>query len=179
MNSYKPLILFLLRFFGSYILMIVLYNAYLNFYFDQGLADPFTKFNSDTSAWLFNLIGIPAESLHAGKDHFMRLALEGKFTSVVNEGCNAVSVMIIFIAFILAFYTTFKQTFLYILVSLALLIVMNILRIILLTYIYKYMAEYAKIGHDYLFPSIIYGSVLILWIIWIKGFVLKKKKNAK
>lgn len=179
MNSYKPLILFLLRFFGSYILMIVLYDWYLNFYFDQGMADPFTKFNADASAWLFNLMGIRAESLHAGNDKFMRLALDGKFTSIVNEGCNAISVMIIFIAFILAFYTKFKETLLYILISLVLLIFMNILRITLLTYIYKFLKEYSKIGHDYLFPAIIYGTVLILWFVWIKGFVIKKKKYAE
>ena len=179
MKQYQPLLFFLLRFLGSYILMILIYNWYLNQYLPFGNPDPFTKFNSDTAAKLFNLLGIQAESIHAGKDKFMRLAINGKFTSIVNEGCNAISVLIIYIAFILAFYTKLKQTILFIIGSIIILITMNIFRIVLLTYIFKYLPEYGKAAHDYLFPAIIYGSVIILWILWIKFFVLKKSNYAE
>ncbi len=179
MKQYQPLLFFLLRFLGSYILMILLYNCYLNQYLPFGEADPFTTFNADMAAKIFNFIGINAESLHVGKDKFIRLAIEGKFTGIVNEGCNAISVLIIFVAFILAFYTNFKQTILFLLISLILLIGMNIFRIVLLCYIFRYLPEYGKAAHDYLFPAIIYGSIVILWIIWIKYFVIKKKNYAE
>ncbi|MBO6213731.1 MAG: exosortase family protein XrtF, partial [Algoriella sp.] len=74
----------------------------------------------------------------------------------------------------------FKQTFLFIVTGLAALFVMNISRIMLLNYIFRYHHEYGKIAHDYLFPAIIYGSIVILWIVWIKFFVTKyNKQNAK
>jgi exosortase family protein XrtF len=174
MKQYQPLLLFLLRFLGSYVLMILIYNWYLNQFLPFGNPDPFTKFSSDAAAKLFNFLGIQADSLHIGKDQFMRLAVEGKFSSIINEGCNAVSILIIFVAFILAFYTNFKQTFLYLLSSLIILITMNIFRIVLLTYIFRFLPEYGKSAHDYLFPAIIYGSIIVLWIIWIKFFVIKK-----
>ncbi|MBS7333603.1 MAG: exosortase family protein XrtF [Weeksellaceae bacterium] len=179
MKQYKPLIFFLIRFLGSYILMILIYNWYLNQYLPNGIPDPFTKFSSDLAANGFNFLGFETKSIHYGQENFMRLLVEGKYASIVNEGCNAISVLIIFVAFILAFYTTFKQTFLYIIGSLILLFVMNIFRIILLTYIYRFHTEYSKMSHDYLFPAIIYGSIIFLWIVWIKLFVIKKKTNAE
>ena len=30
-----------------------------------------------------------------------------------------------------------------------------------------------KPAHDYFFPAIIYGGVVLLWLIWINKFVLK------
>ena len=179
MKQYRPLIFFLLRFLGSYIVLILLYNWYLNQYLPFGTPDPFTELSSNLAAKGFKALGFNAHSIHYGNENFMRLWVDGKYSSIVNEGCNAISVLIIFVAFILAFYTTFKQTITYILISLFVLFVMNISRIILLTYIYRFHKEYSKVSHDYLFPLIIYGSVIILWIVWIKLFVTKKGKNAE
>lgn len=178
MKQYQPLIFFLLRFIGSYIILIIIYNWYLNQYLPFGMPDPFTKWNSDISASIFNFLGIHSESLHVGNEKFTRLVVEGKFSAYVNEGCNACSVLIIYISFIIAFFTTFKQTIIFLIISIPILILMNIFRIVLLTYIFRFLPEYGKSAHDYLFPAVIYGSVIILWIIWIKLFVIKKNKNA-
>ena len=179
MQQYKPLIFFLLRFIGSYIIMLLIYNFYLNQYLPLGEPDPFTRFSADMAAKGFNVLGFESFTVHRTGEDFMRLVVDGKQGSIVNEGCNAISILIIFVAFILAFFTTFKQTFIYIISSLFLLIVMNIGRIILLTYIYRFHSEYSKVSHDYLFPAIIYGSIVVLWIVWIKIFVLKPQKNAE
>lgn len=178
MKQYQPLIFFLIRFIGSYIVMILIYNFYLNQYLPFGQPDPFTRFSADLAAKGFNLIGFEAQTIHYGKENFMRLLIDGTPASIVNEGCNAISILIIFVAFILAFYTTIKQTLMYIITSLLALFIMNIFRIILLTYIYKYHPAQAQLAHDYLFPAIIYGSIIVLWIIWIKYFVSKRKINA-
>lgn len=179
MKQYKPLLFFLLRFLGSYVLMLLIYNFYLNQFLPFGQPDPFTRFSADLASKGFNLLGFESFTIHREGENFMRLIVDGKVGSIVNEGCNAISILIIFVAFILAFFTTFKQTFIYIISSLILLFVMNISRIILLTYIYRYHSTYSKVAHDYLFPAIIYGSIIILWIIWIKFFVLKPQKDAK
>lgn len=90
------------------------------------------------------------------------------------EGCNAISVIILFVAFIFAFYKGTK-TFVFIALSLLILYIMNVLRIVGLNIISRDYHEYNKIGHDYVFPAVIYGSVVVLWLVWIKFFALKMK----
>ncbi|WP_146037490.1 hypothetical protein [Bacteroidetes bacterium endosymbiont of Geopemphigus sp.] len=51
---------------------------------------------------------------------------------------------------------------------------LNIVRIGLLNCIYFYYSEYQEISHDYLFPSLIYGSTLTLIIVWIIFFKSEK-----
>lgn len=180
MKEFKPLILFLARFLGTYIFLSLLYKLYLDQYIPFDKPDPFTKLTSDVTAYFLNVFGNVSYSNIAIGKPWMRLIINGQFASIINEGCNAISVAIIFISFIVAFYTNMKQTLLFILAGLVGLFVMNIMRIILLNYIYRYhFKEYGTIAHDYFFPTIIYGTIVVLWIIWIKFFVTKKaKKNA-
>ena len=92
------------------------------------------------------------------------------------EGCNAVSVMILFVSFVFAFFKGAK-TFVFVGVSLLILYIMNVLRIVGLNIVVKDYREYMKPFHDYFFPAIIYGSVVLLWFIWIKFFALKNEKS--
>ena len=78
----------------------------------------------------------------------------------------------IFLAFVFAFYEGFK-TFIFAAVGLIVLHIMNVLRIAGLNILIVEMPQYSRIGHDYLFPAIIYGSVVVLWLIWIKFYALK------
>lgn len=77
-----------------------------------------------------------------------------------------------FVAFIFAFYKGFK-TFVFVILSVVFLHIINVLRIAGLNIVYYENADYGKMAHDYLFPAIIYGSIVLLWLIWIKRFVLK------
>ena len=54
---------------------------------------------------------------------------------------------------------------------------MNILRIAGLNVLIMEAPQYTKIGHDYFFPAIIYGTVVILWIVWIKFYALKDENS--
>lgn len=180
MKEFKPLLLFLARFLGTYLILSFLYKLYLDQYIPHNIPDPFTVFTSDVSAIGLNKCGFFSFSNVAIHQPWMRLVVDGRLASIVNEGCNAISILIIFVSFIVAFYTNFKQTFLFIVAGLAALFVMNISRIMLLNYIFRYHHEYGKMAHDYLFPALIYGSIVILWIVWIKFFVTKyNKQNAK
>ncbi len=179
MKEFKPLLFFLARFLGTYIILSLLYKLYLDQYLPHNIPDPFTKFTSDTCALGLNKLGYFSFSNIAQNQPWMRLTVDGQVASIVNEGCNAISILIIFVSFIVAFFTNLKQTILFIISGLAILFVMNITRIMLLNYIFRHHAEYGKMAHDYLFPAIIYGTIVILWIVWIKFFVTKyKKKHA-
>ncbi|MEG0529569.1 MAG: EamA family transporter, partial [Bacilli bacterium] len=88
--------------------------------------------------------------------------------------------VVVFCAIFLKENITMKQIGAIIVAFLGALFIMNIARIMLLNYIFRYHDEYGKMAHDYLFPAIIYGSIVVLWIVWIKFFVTKyNKQNAK
>jgi exosortase family protein XrtF len=93
------------------------------------------------------------------------------------EGCNVISVVILYAAFIFAFYKGAKTIF-YVLGGIFLLHILNVLRIVLLNIIFLKYPQYEKIGHDYIFPAIIYGGVVVLWLVWIQFFALKREKDA-
>jgi exosortase family protein XrtF len=94
------------------------------------------------------------------------------------EGCNAVSVMILFAAFIVAFSGKFLQTSFYILIGIFIIHILNVLRIALLTIGLIHFKTYEHLMHDIVFPLFIYGVVFGLWIIWVNKFSGYDKKNA-
>lgn len=177
-REFKPIFFFLLKFFVAYIVLTFLYSMYLEPYLSEyKIADPFTAWTTDTAVGLMNFVGFDADSVQVAGEPYKRFWLDGKFASIVNEGCNAISVMIIFVSFIIAFSTSFLQTSIFIFLGLVAMLVTNIIRVALLTYIFRYMPEYSQSAHDYLFPAIIYGMVVILWLIWVNFFAFKKKNK--
>ncbi|MDD3771131.1 MAG: exosortase family protein XrtF [Weeksellaceae bacterium] len=177
MKEFKPILLFLLKFVLVGFVLVIVYNLYLNHYHSRNLPDPYSKFIATCTVSTLETAGFESMQLDDEKKPWVWVGIDGKWASYINEGCNAVSIMIIFISFVVAFSTTWKPTTLYILAGLAVIQIMNVLRIAWLNYIFIYHEEYKKIAHDYLFPAIIYGTIVVLWIIWVKFFALKTKTN--
>ena len=176
MKDFLPVLKILLRFIVIYIAFVLLYQLYLNNY-ENEVVDPFTRSVAGQVAFLQDFSGFPTVLVDSMKLHSVLFQINGKFTTRMVEGCNVVSVVILFAAFIIAFYKGIK-TFLYVIIGSVILYILNVLRITLLNVIYIKYPQYEKIGHDYLFPAIIYGGVIILWLIWIQHFALKKVDNA-
>ncbi len=93
------------------------------------------------------------------------------------EGCNAVGVMILFAAFVFAILQRLMPTFIFILLGLVLLYGMNILRIALISLGIFWQPDWSSALHDLVFPGIIYGTVLLLWIFWIWCYNLIYKSD--
>ncbi len=176
MKDFLPVLKILLRFVVIYIVFVLLYQFYLNHY-ENEVVDPFTRWVAIQVAGLQEFFGFPTVLVDHLKLHSILFQTDGKYTTRMVEGCNVISVAILFSAFILAFYKGAK-TFLYVAVGLLILHILNIFRIALLNIIYINYPEYVKVGHDYIFPAIIYGGVIVLWLIWIQFFALKKVENA-
>jgi exosortase family protein XrtF len=155
--------------------MIFLYQLYLNRYQFQ-LVDPFTGFTANAVHGVQQLLGYKSVLQDLPGWHSILFVLNDENTTRIVEGCNAISVMILFVAFILAFYKGLK-TFGFIAVSLLFLIAINVLRIAGLNILYLRWPQYIKIGHDYVFPAIIYGSIVVLWLVWIKLFVQRDENS--
>jgi exosortase family protein XrtF len=93
-----------------------------------------------------------------------------EYTIRIVEGCNAISVIILFVSFIIAFSGKFKTTLLFILSGSFLLYILNVFRIAILTVLLFHFPENEHILHGVLFPLIIYGLVFILWVFWVNKF---------
>ncbi len=170
----KPTLVIFARFLIVYLVLLVGYQIYLNF--SKGDLDGFSKLVAHQSCFLQTSAGFPSQTVDQPKFETTYFYTVSKYTSRMVEGCNAISVMILFVAFVFAFYKGLK-TFMFVVIGLALLHVMNIMRIAGLNIIILEHPTYSKMFHDYFFPAIIYGTVVVLWIVWIKFFALKDENS--
>src|SRR5690606_24848788 len=126
---------------------------------------------------LLDTFGYEAEIARHPNEPSMKVIINGKFVARVVEGCNSVSIIILFISFMLAFADTFKTTFLYILAGSVLIYAVNLFRIVILSIgLYHYPWRREEL-HTVIFPLIIYGMVFLLWMFWVNRFSNLKKKH--
>ncbi|AKK72787.1 exosortase family protein XrtF [Chryseobacterium gallinarum] len=173
LKDFKPVLGILLRFIIIYLVLLFAYQSYLNSEKGLGL-DSFSRIIADQVSYLQNLINFPTELYDDIKNEQVWFYVKKQYTTRMVEGCNAVSVMILFVSFVFAFYKGLK-TFIFAGTGLVILYIMNLLRIVGLNVVMADHKEYGKMFHDFIFPAVIYGSVVILWLIWIKFFALKNE----
>ncbi len=162
-----------------YILLSVVYKLYLQ-YSDGSkfYPDYFTNLVSIQSEALLNSIGYHAQVLPHPNEPSMKVVLNDMFLARIIEGCNGISVIILFLSFIVAFSGKLKTTFFYILSGSVLIYVVNLIRIVLLTIGIYHYPEYEDVLHTVIFPAIIYGLVFLLWIFWVNRFSKLNKRYA-
>ena len=175
MKDFKEILWVLLRFLGIWLLLFLVYQWYLNQF--SGNIDGFTKIISDQSAFLLNFTGYETVTKDFPSHETVQFYINGKVATRMVEGCNAVSVMIMFLAFVFAFYKGIK-TFYFAFAGIVLLYILNLFRIYVLNVIVVDFPALTKSAHDYFFPAIIYGGVVALWLIWINKFVITDEKNS-
>ena len=136
---------------------------------------PITKKVAEQSSYLLNLFGYHSEVEQHDEELSVKLLVNNYYIAKVVEGCNSISIIILFIAFIVAFASNFKATALYILFGSLLIYFFNIVRIAVIAIaLYKY-PQYQSFLHEILFPVIIYGLTFLLWVIWVKKFAKIKR----
>ena len=175
---YRPFLQFLGVFLFSYLILIVSYQFYLGQYDSANYeVDGFTELVANQTQIFLTLLNYSVELYNSTHDPSVVVQLEGIPVVRIVEGCNAVSVMILFLSFILAFSKGFAKTAGFIVAGLLIIHVLNISRIGLLTIgIMKY-PEYKHLLHGVVFPLIIYGIVFLLWIVWVTKFIKNDSKN--
>ena len=125
------------------------------------------------------MLGYDSEIEQHANELSIMFMIDGDFVSRIIEGCNSVSIIILFLSFIIAFSGSLLNTVLFGLFGSILIYVVNILRIIALSVLYHKFPEYQTMLHNLVFPSIIYGLTFILWVTWVKFFSnLNKRTNG-
>lgn len=172
LKDFKPILAILLRFIIIYVVFILAYQFFLNSFETSGL-DPYSRLIANQATWAQNKLGYPTLLYNDVPNQQVWFYVKQKYITRMVEGCNAISIIILFIAFVFAFYKGAK-TFVFGFIGFFILYLINVLRIIGLNIVVRDHPQYSKIGHDYVFPAIIYGTVVVLWLVWIKFFALKK-----
>ncbi len=169
LRPYLPVFKFVAIFGGLYLLLASLYGVYLQQdYSVRWYPDPVTSLVADQVSWCLNTLGRSSTVSNTAGLPSVNLYVDNVAVYRVIEGCNAVSVMILFASFVFAFAQAWKKTVLYVLLGLLLIYLINVLRLIILAIVYAYFKEYATFSHDILFPGVIYGTVILLWLLWLK-----------
>ncbi|MXN91009.1 exosortase family protein XrtF [Flavobacterium sp. Sd200] len=171
LDKNKPFFVFLAKFALSYLVLSGLYWLYLS-RFDAAAFEPdgVTRIVAEQSCDLANFFGAESGLRPHSGEASLRFFVHGKAVARVVEGCNAVSVVILFAAFVVAFSGTFKKTLLYILAGILIIHVLNIIRIALICIGVYHYPQYRELLHDIIFPLFIYGVVFALWVAWVIKF---------
>ena len=162
----------------SYFVLSGLYQWYLNT--DQQKGEIYscssaTQLVAKQTVNIANLIGYDFKSEQHPGELSIKLFTNNNYTARVVEGCNSLSIIILFWAFIIAFQGSFKNTLLFAIIGMLSIYLLNIFRIVLLTVALDTYPQYSNFLHQIIFPSIIYGFTFILWVIWVRYFALKEK----
>jgi len=178
----KLVIIFLVKFFISYFLLFSIYSAYLHknqIKIPIFSCAPITEIVANNTKTVAKWFGYHIYTEQNKKELSIKLIVGGNYTARVIEGCNSVSVIILFLAFIIAFSGKLVATLLFGIIGSALIYSINILRIIALSLLlYKY-PQYQEPLHTLIFPAVIYGFVFVLWVIWVRYFSHHKIKKSE
>ena len=178
-KKYRPFLLFLGKFLLSYLTLIFFYQLYLNqFDATKFEVDGITQMVANQSGDVLNFFDYKITLLPHDSESSVRMYLNNVAIVRIVEGCNAVSVMILFTAFITAFSGKLLQTTIYIMFGVLIIHLLNVLRIALLTMGLIHYKVYEHLMHDIIFPLFIYGVVFGLWLIWVNKFSGYDKKTA-
>lgn len=141
-------------------------------------ADGFTEIVTNQTVKTIQFFGYDCQAMPHESEASFRVFVNQKSVARVVEGCNALSVIILFVSFVIAFKGKFRTTVLYIIGGVLLIHVLNIFRIALICIALLRYPEYQHLLHGVLFPLFIYGVVFLLWFIWVNKFSVYASKTS-
>ena len=178
LQTYRPFLMFLGKFFLTYIVLTLVYQFYLSQFNDAANdVDGFTRAVASQSEWLTDLLGVDAALAPHDSQPAVKFLFNNEYVARIIEGCNALSVMILFIAFIIAFSGRVRTTILFIIAGCVIIHILNISRIALLAAAIYHYPEYENFLHGVIFPLIIYSTVFLLWVIWVNKYSTYASKS--
>ena len=175
---YKPFLLFLGTFFFTYIVLTILYQGYLNS-FGENKLDTITRMVGMNTNQFLQFFGVNFTIEENQSHSFIKLIYSQKYVARIIEGCNAISVIILFVSFVVSFSGKLKPSLLFIFGGSLFIYVLNVIRIALLCMLMFHFPNQKQILHGVLFPLFIYGVVFILWLIWVRNFSKYASKSIK
>ena len=167
----KPFFKFLIKFLLFYIVLTFIYKVFLFQYnVEKNEIDFFTEQVANQTFEFMKIFSNEVRTAYNLREPSVNFYYKERLISRIIEGCNAISVMILFASFVFAFSSHWKKTILYITLGIFIIHVLNVVRIGLLTFALYYCPSQKELLHDIVFPLFIYGVVFVLWILWVTKF---------
>jgi len=158
----------LLRIIGLYLLiyfgLLFIYNGFLR----QQTPDFFTTLTAKQVNALYRFSGYDTTYSPLENPAEIGIFSSDKWMVKIIEGCNGISIIIVFLAFIWAFPAPVKRKLLFSAAGIIVIWLMNIWRIYALGLIYYHHPRLFDIAHRILFPAVMYAVIVVLWVIWIR-----------
>jgi exosortase family protein XrtF len=179
LTKYRLVILFIITFISVYGVLTIGYRLYLGF--SDGskyYPDYMTNLVARQTNTILNSVGYDANVLPHPNEASMKVIINGKFVARVIEGCNAVSIIILFLSFVVAFAGKLKTTIFYCFAGSIIIYAFNLIRIVILSVGLFHYPWREDILHKVLFPMLIYGAVFLLWMVWVNRFSKPATTNA-
>lgn len=178
--QFKPFLVFLSKFALTYLILTVAYEKYLGQYNQANFeVDGFTQMAAHQSQKILSLFDDHSYTMPNPREASVKLFYHDTWVSRIVEGCNALSVIILFVSFVIAFTGKFKQTLLFIVFGSLLIHIFNVFRIALLSMAIFHFPQYEHFLHGVVFPLFIYGVVFLLWVVWVNKYSFYAKKYTK
>ena len=178
MQNNRTVVIFLTKFFGVYALLFILYSLYLKNTQEVGdvfTCAPITKTVAKQTRGLLKIMGYNSEVKQHPEEISMQLMVGSTYVGRIIEGCNSISIIILFISFIVAFAGELKATLIYILLGSILIYSVNIVRIAFIGLALYKFPQYQYALHIIIFPAIIYGITFLLWVVWVRNYAKNKR----
>ena len=103
------------------------------------------------------------------------IGIDGTTGVWVGDPCNGLEILAIFSIFMIAVPGPWKQKLWYWPMGMLCIHLINSIRIAVLAWLQSFGNEFVNFNHDYTFKIVVYSSIFVLWIIWIRKFVPTKK----
>jgi len=174
----KTIIKFLAKFFIAYFALLSIYSIYLKQTQQKGnvfSCAPITKTVANHTKQLALYLGYPSRTEQHSEELSMKFYVGNIYSGRIVEGCNSISIIILFISFIVAFSGSLKATIIFGLLGSSIIYIVNIFRILVLIKLLYIFPKYQVILHDLLFPAVIYGTIFLLWVVWVNKYSYLKK----
>lgn len=151
-----------------------MYQGYLS-RFDTHAVDAITELVARNTVQLVTLFETDFYIKQISNTSYIMFYYNQQSVARMIEGCNAISVIILFASFVISFSGKWKTTFLFILGGSIFIYILNVIRIALLCLALYRFPEYQSLLHEIIFPLFIYGVVFFLWVVWVNKFSLYAK----
>ncbi len=179
-QQFKPFLLFLGKFILSYLLLTLVYQLYLDRYDASTFqTDGFTQIVGNQVEGLMQFLGFDGSVAKHPTEASLKLYYKHQWIARIIEGCNALSVIILFVSFVISFSGKIKQMVFFILIGSFFIHFMNVVRIAFLAVLIYNYPQYESFLHGVFFPLVIYGFVFLLWVFWVNNFSKYATKVTK
>ncbi|MCB0792022.1 MAG: archaeosortase/exosortase family protein [Flavobacteriales bacterium] len=123
-----------------------------------------------SSGGLLQVLGYALIPEPANAEMIRTIGVEGGSLLWIGDPCDGVSLFAVFAIFITAYPGPLRHKLWFVPLGLVAIFLVNTLRIVALCIIVSIDYELLNFNHDYTFYVVVYGVVLLLWIIWVRRF---------